>query len=137
MGQTLFWMIEESEAVASHSERFDIPAHALFAPVVEPTLVLFRLDKVFQLHQLELTKPEDEITRSNLVAKGSPLLRDPKWHANPRGVDHVLKVNKHSLGSLRPEICLRCTVLHGADVGLKHQIEESRLTQLAPTLGAA
>src|SRR5690606_32608158 len=73
----------------------DTDAHKPIETSINPLTVqlrpefVFRLDKVFDFHLLELTRTEDKITRSNLVTKCLTNLRDTKWDLHPPGINYV------------------------------------------------
>ena len=115
----------------------EIPAVPLVQPVLEPVLGLGGRDEVLHLHLLELTGPEDEVLRGDLVAERLAHLGDPEGWPLARGLEHVGEVDEHPLGGLRPEVGHSTLVLDRAGVGLEHQVEGACLGELGGAAGRA
>src|SRR5438067_10659579 len=77
--------------------KLDVPAFTLVNPVVEPLFVCPWFDEVFELHLLELERPEDEVTGRNLVAKRLSDLRNAERQLSAHGIRHVDEVHKDAL----------------------------------------
>ena len=97
-------MVDLTQSRRVDSQHLGVPAHPLLAPVVEPSVVFVRLDKVLELHQLELAHAKHEVAGRDLVAECATLLRYAERHADARGVDHVLEVDEHALRRLGPQV---------------------------------
>ena len=120
-----------AQALGLHAER-QPPLKALLDPVAIPAQP-FRLviggHEIFQLHQLELARAEDEIARRDLVAKRLADLSDAERRLLARRLIRQLEVDEHPLSRLGPQVCLRGLVFHRADVGLEHEVERSRRSE--------
>src|SRR3990170_2229733 len=129
--------------VRAHAEllladpQVDVPLEPRVHPVLVPLLVGAGLDEVLHLHLLELARAEDEVPRSDLVAEGLADLGDTERQFLARSLLHRDEVDEHPLGGLRPEVGDVRFVLDRPHVGLEHEVESSRLGELAPALGAA
>ena len=97
-------------------------------------LVRPRLDEELEFHLLEFAHAEDEVPGRDLVAERLPDLGDAERRAARGRVEHVLEVGEDRLRRLGSEIGERGAVVHGADSGLEHQVERTRLGQV---VGAA
>ena len=131
-----FGVVVEPQALCLEAHNLDVPPHPFFSPVAEPFVVLLWLHEKLHLHKLELAHAEDEVAWGDLVAEGAALLRDAEGHAYARGVQHVLEVDEHALGSFGPQVDGRGGVFDGSHVGLEHQVEQPRCAQGAAALGA-
>src|SRR5687768_15900121 len=74
-----------------------MPLHSLFFPVLEPFLVGAGLDEELHLHLLELTRPENEIPRSDLVPESLADLRDAERNSLACGLLDVQEVHVSAL----------------------------------------
>src|SRR5260370_24462626 len=95
----------------------------LFLPVIEPLHPLLCPAKIFQLHLLELARPEGKIARIDFVTKGFANLRDAKRQFLARDFENIFKLNEDGLRRLGPKISERRFILSRADEGFEHQIE--------------
>src|SRR5262249_53349441 len=75
----------------------------------------------------ELTGPEDEVARRDLVAERLADLRDTERQLLARRRLHILEVHEDALSGLGPQVRDRRVVLYRADVRLEHQVEASGL----------
>src|ERR687890_908421 len=106
-----------------------MPRHAPLPPPLEPLTVGSRLHKELHLHLLELSSPENEVSRCNLVAKGLSDLSDTERNALSRGLQHVEIVHVDPLRRLRPEIYHGGRVFDRTHERLEHEVEQTRLGQ--------
>jgi len=90
------------------------------------------VNKVFDLHLLELAAPEYEVTGRDLVSKRLSDLSDAVREAKAalRRSD-VLEVDENALRSLGSEIRCRGVVSRCTNACLKHEVERSRTRQRA------
>jgi len=103
------------------------PVHAGLDPAVVPLLVAAGHDEELHLHLLELTVAEDEVARRDLVAERAADLGDAEGQLLAHRRQHVVEVDEHALGCLRPQVGDGGVVGDGADERLEHQIEHPRI----------
>jgi len=127
-GQLFLVVIPCAEEIFLHAEILQ-PLHAVILPVLEPLEVGVRLAEELQLHLLELSGAESEVSGRDLVAEGLSDLGDAEGQFLSGGALHVLEVDEDALGSLRAEIDHVLRVLGDALEGLEHQVE---LTDVGP-----
>src|SRR5262245_37673326 len=94
--------------------------------------ILRRFAEIFYLHLLEFTGAKGEVSRRDLVAESLSDLRDSERKFAAHRLLHVQKIDEDSLRGFGPKIGKPRLVLHGPDIGLKHQIEIARRSKLAP-----
>src|SRR3954454_767770 len=128
--ELVFAVRAQTELLRPDSE-IGVPAQPLAHPVLMPVGGLGRRDEELHLHLLELERPEDEIARRDLVAKGLADLRDSEGRLLAGEAEDVLEVDEDALRGLGPEVRPVRFVLHRADEGLEHQVEPARLGELA------
>ena len=104
----------------------EVPLLAQVDPALVPLGGVARLHEELHLHLLELAGAEGEVARRDLVAEGLADLRDAEGQATARGGEHVLEVDEDALGGLGAQEGGRAGILHGADVGLEHEVELAR-----------
>ena len=80
------------------------PVDTELTPVLEPVKIGSRFAEELQLHLLELSGTEGEVTRCNLVTEGLSDLTDSKGNLLSGGSLYVLEVYEDTLCSLRTEI---------------------------------
>src|SRR5258705_350730 len=104
------------------------PREAVLDPPVVPVLVgrpavdtIVRVDEELDLHLLELTIPEDEVARRDLVAERSTGLRDAERQLQSHRLQDVVEVHEHRLGRLRTQVGERGVLLDGAHERLEHE----------------
>src|SRR5262245_23767825 len=85
----------------------------------------------FDLHLFELTTSKNVVSWVNFVAKRFSDLGDSEGKLEPCAVEHVSEVHEDSLCRFGPQVSLILLVTQSADICLEHQIELSRLGQLA------
>ena len=95
----------------------------LFQPVIQQLHPRLRPAKIFELHLLELARPEGKIAGIDFVTKGFANLRNAKWQLLARNFQHVFELDENRLRSFRPQISDARFVLRGTDEGFEHQIE--------------
>ena len=105
-------------------------------PVLEPFLVLRRLDEELHLHLLELAGAEDEVLGRYLVSERLAYLGDAERDLHPAALVDVLEIHVYPLSGLRSEEDDGSAVLHRTDVGLEHEVELSGRSELASAFGA-
>ena len=88
-------------------------------------------DEELHLHLLELARAEDEVARRDLVAEGLADLGDPERRFLARELQDVLEVDEDALGRLGAQVGDRAGLLHGPDGRFEHQVEVTRLGQVA------
>src|SRR5438045_5508703 len=81
-----------------------MPVHSLLLPVLEPFHIGARLDEELHLHLLELTRPENEIAGSDLVAESLADLGDPERDFLPCRLLDVEKIHVNPLRRLGAQI---------------------------------
>src|SRR6185369_12748242 len=91
---------------------------------------LVRVDEELDLHLLELARPEDEVARRDLVAKGLADLGDTERELAPRRLQHVVEVHEDALGRLRSQVGDGRVLFHRAHERLEHEIEVAGLGEL-------
>ena len=103
-----------------------------------PLLVLARLYKKLDLHDLELAGAEDEVAGGDLVAEGLADLGDAERELAARGVENVVEIYKNTLRRLGPEVDPVFVGLDGAHVRLEHEVELAGVGESAcrPAVGA-
>mmetsp|Transcript_25446 Transcript_25446/g.84160 ORF Transcript_25446/g.84160 Transcript_25446/m.84160 type:complete len:392 (+) Transcript_25446:484-1659(+) len=113
-----------------HSDRQQpIPA------VVNPFLVkggpgvIVGRDEILDLHLLELARAEDEVARSDFIAKSFSNLSDTERNFSPCSLLHILEVDENALSRLRSQVGNRRSVAEGADLSLEHEVEGSRRSE--------
>ena len=79
------------------------------------------VDKVLNFSHLELPDSQKSISWSDLVPKTKTDLSCCKWKSSAIVVNEFVKVNKHSLSSLRPQITNQ--IGGWTNLCLKHQIK--------------
>src|SRR5919202_1814914 len=104
MRALLVTVIPKAQPLGADPEHISVPAHSLVLPMVEPPLVVARLDEELHLHLLEFALPENELPCRDLVPETESLLGDSKRHSHAHRVDHVLEVDEHSLRRLRKQV---------------------------------
>ena len=124
MGKLIGVVLADTEVVFGDACA-DEPVEAVLHPLVKPFLVAAWLDKVFDLHLLELAGAEDEVAHGNLVAERLAYLRDAEGQLLARGVQDVEEVDEDALRGLGSEVGLRGVVLHGTEEGLEHEVEHA------------
>src|SRR5882724_12000277 len=100
-GALLLGHRERMQVVARDADVL-IELEPLFQPVIQPLHSLLCPAKIFQLHLLELARPEGKITRIDFVTKGFANLRDAEWQLLARDFEDVFKLNEDGLRSLGP-----------------------------------
>ena len=111
--------------------KLDVPALALFEPVLEPIGRVRGRHEELHLHLLELPRTEDEVAGRDLVAEGLADLRDPERRFLARELQDVLEVDEDALRRLGSQVDGRAGLLDGADRGLEHEVEVARLREVA------
>src|SRR6185436_14521269 len=96
-----------------------------------PLLGLVGRHEELHLHLLELERAEDEVPRRDLVAERLADLRDAERRLLARVLKGGLEVEEDALRGLGAEVDGRPGLLHGADLGLEHQVELARLGEVA------
>ena len=104
---------------------------ALVDPVAIPLLGLGGRHEELHLHLLELADAEEEVAGRDLVPERLSGLRDAERRLAARDLEDVLEVDEDALRGLRPQERARAGLLDGADGGLEHQVELTRLGQVA------
>src|SRR5688572_27378270 len=126
----------ELEAFRLESEG-QVPAQALFLPVLEPLHVAarrrlrLRVDEELHLHLLELTRAEDEVPGRDLVAERLADLRDAEWDLLASRLLDVEEVHVDALRRLRAQVDHRRAVLDRPHERLEHEVEHARAAQRA------
>ena len=110
---------------------------AVGTPVIEPLKVGARLAEELQLHLFELTDPEDEVARGDLVAEGFADLTNAEWDLPAAGPLNVGKVHEDALGRLGPQVHRVLRVLGDALEGLEHQVELPDVREVVLAAGGA
>src|SRR3989344_1952538 len=87
-----------------------------------PFSASWRRDEIFDLHLLELARPEKEIARGDFVAEGPADLSDAEGQFRMKGVHHIFEIDEHPLRRLGTEIGNR-SLVRGSDLCLEHQIK--------------
>ena len=105
----------------------DVPAITLGAPVLVPLLRIFRRNEELELHLFELTGTEDKVSGCDFISKRLADLRNTKRWLLATGLQHVRKVDEHSLCSFRTQVRHRRIGFDGTSVCLEHQVEIARL----------
>ncbi len=111
------------------------PAQPLLTPVLVPARPVLGRDEVLHLHHFELTRPEDEVARGDLVPERLADLGDAERRLLAGSGLDVEEVHEDALGGFGAQVGNGPLVLHRADVGLEHQVEATGLGERA--LGAA
>src|SRR5699024_7579114 len=75
----------------------------------------------------ELTGPEDEVSRRDLVTERLADLTDTEGRLLTHGGQHIEEVDKDSLRRLRPQIVQPLVRLHRAEMRFEHHVEIARL----------
>src|SRR2546427_3306436 len=109
----------------------DVPQKARVLPLVVEAPGLGWAGEVLHLHLLELARPKDEVAGRDLVAKSLADLGDPEGELPPRRLLDVLEVHEDGLRRLRPEPRDGRGVLDRTDEGLEHEVELTRIRELA------
>src|SRR5690606_32892142 len=101
MGQLL--VIVETVVSFAHPQG-QMPVHPSFLPSLIPLLLASRGNEELHFHLFELPHAEDELPCDDLIAEGLPGLGDPKGDLHPSTLLDVQKVDKNTLGGLRPKV---------------------------------
>src|SRR5205814_8013178 len=109
----------------------EVPAEPFVDPVAVPPLRLVGRDEVLHLHLLELPHAEEEVAGSDLVPERLADLRDAERGPPARKLQHVLEVDEDPLSRLGAQVRARAGILNRADSRLEHQVELTRLGQVA------
>ena len=115
-------VIAQLDALFWHSQA-EQEVFAVILPEIEPLHLLFGVAEEFQLHLLEFTGAESEVSGRDLVAEGFADLRDAHGHFAAGAAQHVFEVDENSLGCLGAQENLRGSILIDALEGFKHQVE--------------
>src|SRR5207245_3150673 len=107
------------------------PAPSLVDPVAVALGCLCRRHEVLHLHLLEFARPEEEVSRCDLVPKGLADLRDAERRLAACELGDVLEVDEDALCGLGPEVDLRPGLLDRPDASLEHQVEVPCLGEVA------
>ena len=120
------------------NSEIDVPPIAGGAPVLVPLQRLFGRHEELKFHLLELTGPEHEVSRGDLVAERLADLGDTERRLLTAGLKHVREVDEHALRGLGAQIGHGGVGLHRASVRLEHEVEVAGLGEgvLATTAGA-
>ncbi|CKS74675.1 Uncharacterised protein [Mycobacterium tuberculosis] len=127
-------MLPQPQVLPTNTQ-VDIPLQPVVDPVLMPFLGSRRLDEELHLHLLELAGPEDEVARSDLVAKALADLSDTEWRLLTSSCHHVGKVHEDALRGFRAQIVQPLLGLDGSEVGLEHHVELAWLRPLAGFAG--
>ena len=93
-------MVSCTHLFVFHAEALQ-PVDAEASPVLEPVKIGARLAEELQLHLLELTGTEGEVTRCNLVTERFTDLTDSKWDFLSGSSLYIFKVYENSLCCFR------------------------------------
>ncbi len=104
-----------------------VPVHSPGTPVGEPLHVGTGLHEELHFHLLELSRTEDEISGSDLVAKRLSDLGDSEWHFLPGRLLHVDEIHIRPLRRLGTQVDDGRGVFDRTHERLEHQVELSRL----------
>ena len=107
-----------------------VPIETGGEPVVEPLRRLVRWNEELHLHLLELTRTEDEVPGSDLVAERLADLCDAKRRLLARKLEHVLEVDEDALGSFWTQVDRGSGFFDGTHGRLEHQVEVTGLGQV-------
>ena len=102
-------MLAEFEIFFAHTQLL-IPVDALINPVFKPLVLGARFDEIFDFHLFEFPVAEDKVAGGNLIAERLTDLGNAEGQLLAGGIDHVLEIDEHTLGSFRPQI--DCGRLH-------------------------
>src|SRR6266850_375192 len=130
--QLLRAMLMKPQVLQSDAKA-EIPVEACFPPMLEPLHGGVGFDEELHLHLLELTGAKDEVAWGDFIAEGFADLGDAEGDFLARWLLYITKIDVAPLRGFRPQVDACPLFLHGANVGLKHQIEQPRFGQLAWT----
>ena len=111
------------------------PVKAELLPVCEPLEVRIRLTEELELHLLELSRTEGEVTRCDLVTEGLTDLADTERKLLTGRTLYVLEVYEDTLCGLRTEIYGILRILGNTLEGLEHEIELTDTGEVVLTAG--
>ena len=111
------------------------PVKAELLPVCEPLEVRIRLTEELELHLLELSRTEGEVTRCDLVTEGLTDLTDTERKLLTGRTLHVLEVDEDTLRGLRTEIYGILRVLGYTLECLEHKVELTDTGEVMLTAG--
>jgi len=115
-------MVSCTHLFVFHAEALQ-PVDAEASPVLEPVKVGARLAEELQLHLLELTGTEGEVTRCNLVTERFTDLTDSERNFLSGSTLYVFEVYEDTLCSLRTKIYGVLRILCNTLEGFEHQVE--------------
>ena len=127
-------MITKSKVLLLDS-KLKKPFVAELSPVFKPFGLCTGLAEELQLHLLELTGTEGEVTRRDLIPEGLSDLTDAEGYLLPGGTLYVLEVYEDSLCGLGTKIYHVLCILGYALEGLEHQVEFTDLREVMLSAG--
>ena len=113
------------------------PVDTELTPVLEPVKIGSRFAEELQLHLLELSGTEGEVTRSDLVTEGFSDLSDSEGNFLSGGSLYILEVYEDTLCGLRTEIYRILCILGHALEGFEHQVELTDVCEIVFSAGGA
>ena len=105
------------------------PRLLLFKPIRKPLLPFFLPDKILKFHEIELKRSEGKISRSNFIPEHFSLGRYAKRNPLAGGIRNLLKINKHGLRNLSPQIYTACVPLKRAKGCLEQKVESASVSK--------
>src|SRR5215218_8031604 len=133
MRQLIFRNFIQIEILAIETERAK-PLQILFDPIVHELGVFSSWrNEILHLHLFELTRPQDEVSRSHFVAKRLTNLRDTKRQFAPHGRLHIQKVDEYALGGFGSQIGQRRRIIicNSPQLCLQHGVERAGFGPIA------
>ena len=115
-------MVSRTHFILFHAKALQ-PIDTETSPILEPLKVGTRLAEEFQLHLLELTGTESEVTRCNLVTERFTDLADSERNFLSGSTLYVFEVYEDTLCSLRTKIYGVLRILCNTLEGFEHQVE--------------
>ena len=115
-------MIAQTHLFFFHAQAEE-PVAAETSPVLEPLQIRSRLAEEFQLHLLEFSGTEREVSRRNLVPERFPDLADAERYFLAGSPLYVLEIDKDTLCRLRAKVHRALCILRHALERLEHQVE--------------
>ena len=81
------------------------------------------MHKIFNFHLSAFAVTQNEIARTDFVAKSFTLLSDTKRQVRVNGIDDVFVISKDALGSFGAKVSDGAIVIYGTNVSFKHHIK--------------
>lgn len=131
--KSFFRDFDKSDFFRSESEHFREKFPFVEEPRLEELGIRSGLTEIFDLDLLEFSSTEDEVLRSDLIAKCFSTLRDTERDLLARTSCDIWEIYKDSLSGLRPKIDKRSGIFRHSLMGREHEVESFNLSPVLRT----